>query len=187
MTSLDGVVIDPMGKKMECDEIDNARIIFRNVEVDRDALLNSMFDVDENGMIKAKIQNKRQRFLKTINALLSGRIMISVLLMAYNKLTLTVTVKYASERLSNGVSGLSDTPIGKFQIFNNQVIPLICKTFIINIGLMYVRRIYAEYLVNPSKYKDEEFGYIIRLCCVIKPLIGWHTCETGKYCYLTFR
>ncbi len=71
LKSLDGVVFDHMGKKMACDGIDNSRIIFRNVEVDRDALLNSMFDIDENGMVKAKIKNKRQRFLKPINILLS--------------------------------------------------------------------------------------------------------------------
>ncbi len=178
---LPGVVIDDMGKKMASNGVDNARIIIRNVEVEREALLNRLIDIDENGIVKTDIKTKRQRFLKTANRLLSGRICISSMIISSNKVCLTIATKNASARLSNGVSGLSDTPIGKFQLFNNQVVSLICKTFVFNMGLMYIRRIYSDYLVNPSKYKDEDFGSLNRLCCVIKPLICWHTCETGNF------
>ena len=65
---------------------------------------------------------------------------------------LLITTKYASYRLSNGPSGLSDTPIGKFQLFNNQIIPLIAKTFVYNMGLLYIRKIYSDYIVNSNKY-----------------------------------
>ena len=58
--------------------------------------------------------------------------------------------------------------------------PLIVKTFVFNMGLMHIRRVYCDYLLNPDKFSQEDFGNINRLVCVIKPLICWHTCESGK-------
>jgi len=180
LKQLPGIVIDDMGKKMSSNGVDNARIIIRNVEVDREALLNKLIDIDQHGNVKTDIKNKRQRFLKTANRLLSGRVCISSMMVSSAKIALCVATKYASVRLSNGVSGLSDTPIGNFQLFNNQIMPLICKTYVFNMGLMYIRRIYCDYLLNPDKFSPDDFGNINRLVCVIKPLICWHTCEVGK-------
>ena len=180
LKTMPGVVIDDMGKKMSSNGVDNARIIIRNVEVPREALLNKLIDIDSNGIVKTDIKAKRQRFLKTANRLLSGRVCISSMMISSAKICVTVATKYASVRLSNGVTGLSDTPIGNFQLFNNQVMPLIVKTFVFNMGLMHIRRVYCNYLLNPDKFTPEDFGNINRLVCVIKPLICWHTCEAGK-------
>jgi len=180
LKALPGIVIDDMGRKMSSNGVDNARIIIRNVEVDREALLNKLIDIDQNGDVKTDIKAKRQRFLKTANRLLSGRVCISSMMISSAKMCVTIATKYASVRLSNGPSGLSDTPIGTFQLFNNQVLPLICRTFVYNMGLMYIRRVYCDYLLHPDKYSPDDFGNINRLVCVIKPLICWHTSEAGN-------
>jgi acyl-CoA oxidase len=98
------------------------------------------------------------------------------------KLVLLVANKFASVRLSNGKSGKSDTPISKFQLFQNQVVPLISKAIVYNIGLLYVRTVYSDYLLNADKYDAAQFNNVVRLVCVIKPMVAWLGNEIGNVC-----
>ena len=95
------------------------RIIIRNVKVEREALLNKLIDIEPDGRIVTNIKTMRQRFLKTAERLLSGRVCISSMMIPAAKMCVTIATKYAHERLSNGPSGLSDTAISNFQIFHN--------------------------------------------------------------------
>jgi acyl-CoA oxidase len=175
-----GVTIDDMGCKMGLNGVDNARIMFKQVKVDKDNILNRISDIDEKGNFVSKIPGRRQRFLAAADRLLSGRLCIGSMMIAAAKSALLITTKYASVRLSNGKSGKSDTPILNFQLFQNQIVPLIVKTYCINIGLLAIRKIYSDYILNVDKYQESHFKNVVRLCCAIKPLIAWHANETGK-------
>ncbi len=176
----EGVVIDDMGCKHGMNGVDNARIILRNVKTEKENLLNRLSDI-QNGIFKSKITNKRQRFLAAANRLLSGRICIASMVLSGTKMTLLITSKYASMRLSNGKTGKSDTSIDNFQLFQNQIVPLIARTIILNMGLLYVRRVYSDYTLNSDKYNNVIFNNVVRIVCVIKPLIAWHSNVTGNF------
>lgn len=182
MDLCEGVVIDDMGHKQGLNGVDNARIILRNVSIPRENLLNKLSNINEKGEFSSKISNRRQRFLAASNRLLSGRLCIASMAISSAKLTLLITNKYASERLSNGKTGKSDTPISNYQMFQNQIVPLIARTFVLNIGLLSIRKIYSDFLLNMDKYTGTQFNNVVRLCCVIKPLIAWHSNETGNVC-----
>jgi acyl-CoA oxidase len=175
-----GVTIDDMGSKMGLNGVDNARIILRKVKVEKENILNRLSDIDDKGNFVSKIAGRRQRFLAAADRLLSGRLCIASMMASAAKSSLLITTKYASVRLSNGKSGKSDTPILNFQLFQNQVVPLIAKTYCLNIGLLAIRRIYSEYIVNTEKYNENHFKNVVRLCCSIKPLLAWHANETGN-------
>ncbi len=177
-----GVTIDDLGCKQGMNGVDNARIILRNVEAKRENLLNKLADMNPNGQFVSKISNRRQRFLAASNRLLSGRICIASMLISGSKLVLLIANKYASVRLSNGKSGKSDTPISKFQLFQNQIVPLISRAIVLNIGLLYIRSVYSDYLLNPDKYDSAKFNHVVRLVCVIKPMIAWLGNEIGNIC-----
>jgi acyl-CoA oxidase len=178
----DGVTIDDMGHKMGLNGVDNARITFKNVKVGRDDLLNRISDIDEKGNFTSKIAGRRQRFLAAADRLLSGRLCIGSMMISMTKVCLLITSKYASVRLSNGKTGKSDAPICTFQLFQNQIVPLITKTWIYNVGLLSIRNDYSDYIVNTSKYDENHFKNLIRLVCVIKPIIAWHANTTGNIC-----
>jgi acyl-CoA oxidase len=177
-----GVIIDDMGCKLGMNGVDNARVILRNVEVPRQNLLNKLSNIDRDGVFISQIQNRRQRFIAASNRLLSGRLCIASMVISGAKLALTITSKYASVRLSNGKSGKSDTPISNYQLFQNQIVPLIARTITLNIGLLYIRKIYSEYLLNADKYSNIQFNNVVRLVCAIKPLVAWHCNEVGNTC-----
>ena len=50
-----------MGYKMQLNGVDNAKLIFDNVRVPRENLLNKFSDVDENGVFSSPIAGGRAR------------------------------------------------------------------------------------------------------------------------------
>jgi acyl-CoA oxidase len=177
-----GVTIDDMGHKMGLNGVDNARIILNNVKVERTDILNKISDVDEKGNFHSSVPGRRQRFLTAANRLLSGRICIATMMIAATKLTLLITNKYATMRLSNGKSGKSDTPIANYQLFQNQIVPLLSRTLVLNAALLNIRKIYSDYCLRPDSYNPDQFNNIVRLCCFIKPMIAWSSNEVGNTC-----
>jgi acyl-CoA oxidase len=59
---LKGIILGDCGKKMGLDGIDNGFIIFNNVRIPRENLLNRFSEVTIDGKFEAKIENPDQRF-----------------------------------------------------------------------------------------------------------------------------
>ena len=63
------------------------------------------------GVFKSDLKKNSQRFFKVADRLLSGRLCISAMCISSTKVNLYIAIRYSMQRLSVGVSGLSDTPI----------------------------------------------------------------------------
>ncbi len=163
-----GVFIEDMGHKLSSNGVDNARISFTNISVPRESLLNKYSDVDINGNYHSKIPKKRERFLRVADRLLSGRLCIAAMQISNTKSTLCTCFRYASKRLAMGKTGKSDTPIMDFQLFQNAMYPLLAKSVCLNIAFNQIKTIYSQNAVNEPTID------VIRLCCVIKPMITWN-------------
>ena len=116
MKSCPGVTIEDMGWKMGLNGIDNGKLMFKNVRVPREAMLNKINDVTEDGTFKSDIKKNSQRFFKVADRLLSGRLCISAMCLSGTKMNLFIAIRYSQQRLSVGVSGFSDTPIMAYQL-----------------------------------------------------------------------
>lgn len=100
-----------MGGKFGCNGVDNGRLKFDHVRVPRESLLNRYSEMAPDGTFTSSIKGKRARFIKVADRLLSGRLCIASMMMALQKSTVLIGIRFASKRLAVGESGLSDTPI----------------------------------------------------------------------------
>lgn len=175
----EGCKVWDMGMKIGLNGVDNAALWFDQVRIPRTNLLNATSNMDENGVFSSKIDDKsarrRKRFLVLADQLLSGRVCIAAMTMGSIKLLLDQTVQYASTRLCVGPKGYSDYPIMSYQLQNRQLLPLIAQTYALNVAMNYVQDRYA----NQSEADHAE---VVRLCCIIKPLVTWHGENVATVC-----
>ncbi|WP_295626660.1 acyl-CoA dehydrogenase family protein [uncultured Corynebacterium sp.] len=101
-----GVTIGDHGYKGGLPGVDNGTILFDEVRVPRENLLNRFGDVDERGNYSSPIESRNRRFFTMLGTLIRGRISVGAAAGAATRSSLTIAVRYATRRRQfEGVPG----------------------------------------------------------------------------------
>lgn len=137
---------------------------FSHFKMPLDSLMDRFSKLAPDGTFTSKFSNKRQRFIKAIERLITGRIVMTVSTLAGTELSALIAYRYAAQRLAVGPTGKSDTPIMSYQLQQNALVPYIARMFVLEFGAHYAIRLFREGNSFLSTY-----------ACALKSLASWTT------------
>ena len=96
--AMPGVTISDCGAKMGLRGVDNGRLMFDEVRVPRENLLNRYGDIDDEGRYTSPIESVNRRFFTMLGTLVRGRITVGAGAGAAARSALAIAIRYGAQR-----------------------------------------------------------------------------------------
>ena len=152
MSVLPGIHIEDCGEKEGLNGVDNGRIIFDQVRVPRDNLLDRFASIDVEGRYQSPIPSSGRRFFGMLRTLVLGRVSIAAASVSAAKVGLTIAVRYAAERRQFGPDQAPEQPILDYPLIQRELMPRLATTFALHFA---VRELQA-WAADPERADDGE-------------------------------
>lgn len=127
---LPGVTTSDCGLKGGLPGVDNGRIMFDQVRIPRENLLNRYADVAPDGTYSSEIENPSRRFFTTLGTLVRGRVSVGGAAAAAARVALSIAVNYAEQRrqFSDPDTGV-ETVLMDYRSHQRRLLPLIARAY----------------------------------------------------------
>lgn len=165
-----GVTLGDCGDKMGLNGVDNGFIAFRGLRVPRDALLNRITDVDENGNVTSRFENKSQRFAVQLSALSDGRVKVGTVSCLVSLKCLTIALRFAAVRRQFGEGKYKELAILEYPSMQSRLFPLLALAIVPLFAARKINNIWYENYEKVLDPKNETAKEMHGLISVIKPL-----------------
>jgi acyl-CoA oxidase len=110
--------------------VDNGRIMFNQVRVPRENLLNKFADVAPDGTYSSPIDNPNRRFFTMLGTLVRGRITVAGSAAQAARVAIDIAVRYALQRRQFGAPGEDrEVPIMDYLVHQRRLLPLIAHSY----------------------------------------------------------
>ncbi|CAN5860071.1 acyl-CoA dehydrogenase [soil metagenome] len=110
--------------------VDNGRIMFDQVRIPRDNLLNKYADVAADGTYTSPIENPGRRFFTMLGTLIRGRVTVGGSAGAAARVALDIATRYALQRKQFEAPGAEDEVlIMDYLVHQRRLFPLIAKSY----------------------------------------------------------
>ena len=170
-----GVTIGDCGQKMGLNGVDNGTIIFNNVVIPKEDMLDRFASVNDKGEFESPIPSDNRRFFTMLGTLVGGRIGIPRSALSASKSGLTIAIKYGDQRRQFGPEGGSEVPILNYRMHQRRLIPLLAKTYAMHFGLQYL----TNRFLNRT---EEEMQEIEALAAGMKSYVTWSARDILQEC-----
>ncbi|MFE6861272.1 acyl-CoA dehydrogenase [Nocardia sp. NPDC057668] len=127
---LPGVTTSDCGLKGGLPGVDNGRIMFDQVRIPRENLLNRYADVEPDGTYSSEIENPSRRFFTTLGTLVRGRVSVGGAAAAAARVALTIAVRYAEQRrqFADPDTG-EETVLMDYRSHQRRLLPLVARAY----------------------------------------------------------
>ena len=110
--------------------VDNGRILFDNVRVPRENLLNRYGDVAADGAYSSPIENQSRRFFTMLGTLVRGRVTVGGSAAAASWVALDIAVRYALQRRQFNAPGDEfEVVIMDYLAHQRRLLPLVARSY----------------------------------------------------------
>ncbi|HEY3404836.1 MAG TPA: acyl-CoA dehydrogenase [Ohtaekwangia sp.] len=173
--TLPGITIEDCGRKMGLNGVDNGKIIFNQVKVPYDNMLDRFAKVTEQGTFESPIASDNRRFFTMLGTLVGGRIGIPRSGLSASKSGLTIAIRYGDQRKQFGPEGASEVPILNYRTHQRRLMPLLANTYALHFSLQHLTN---RFLART----EEQMQEIEALAAGLKAFATWNTTATLQEC-----
>ncbi|KQY60502.1 acyl-CoA oxidase [Aeromicrobium sp. Root495] len=125
---LPGVTTSDDGHKGGLGGVDNGRLMFHDVRIPRENLLNKYGQVDEGGAYSSPIDNTNRRFFTMLGTLIRGRVSVGGSASASAEVALSIAGRYALQRRQFGPAD-QEVLLADYRMHQRRLLPLIAKSY----------------------------------------------------------
>lgn len=127
---LPGVTTSDCGRKGGLPGVDNGRIVFDQVRVPRENLLNRYADVAPDGTYSSEIENPSRRFFTTLGTLVRGRVSVGGAAAAGARVGLSIALRYSLKRRQFGdPDNGAETLLLDYRMHQRRLLPLLAHSY----------------------------------------------------------
>ncbi|MEI8407479.1 MULTISPECIES: acyl-CoA dehydrogenase family protein [unclassified Kribbella] len=180
-TPMPGVTLSDCGPKLGLNGVDNGRIVFDQVRVPREALLDRYAQVDAEGNYASEIENPDRRFFTMLGTLVQGRVSVGGAAINASKVALTIAIRYAAERRQFGAPGSADEALLlDYRMHQRRLLPLLARTYALHFAQAELVDEFARIFGDSSNEHDRRA--LEAQAAGTKALGTWHATETIQTC-----
>lgn len=172
---LPDIHIEDDGFKIGLNGVDNGRIVFNQVKIPRENLLDKFGQVSADGEYTSPINNPGKRFFQMLSTLVMGRVSISSAVNTMSKVGLTIAIRYAENRRQFGPAGEKEIPILDYQTYQRRLLPYLANAY----ALSFASKEVTALLVEGDEDKRRELE---SRAAGLKVYTSWNTIESLQVC-----
>jgi acyl-CoA oxidase len=176
-----GVTLSDCGPKLGLNGVDNGRIVFDQVRVPRDALLDRYAQVDAKGNYSSPIENPDRRFFTMLGTLVQGRVSVGGAAINASKVALTIAIRYAEQRRQFGAPGsATEAILLDYRMHQRRLLPLLARTYALHFAQAELVDEFARVFEGDRDEHDRRA--LEAQAAGTKALGTWHATETIQIC-----
>lgn len=172
---LPGISIEDDGSKIGLNGVDNGRIVFNQVRIPLENLLDRFAQVSPTGEYTSVTNNAGKRFFMMLSTLVMGRVSISAAAVAMSKVGLAIAVRYADQRRQFGPTGGPETLILDYQTYQRRLFPHLAAAY----ALTFACR---DLIVMFNDESEEKRRELESRAAGLKVYTSWHAIESLQVC-----
>lgn len=180
-TALPGVTLSDCGPKLGLNGVDNGRIVFDQVRVPREALLDRYAQVDADGNYTSAIENPDRRFFTMLGTLVQGRVSVGGAAINASKVALTIAIRYGAQRRQFGAPGSTEEAVLlDYRMHQRRLLPLLARTYALHFAQAELVEEFARVFNDDRDEHDRRA--LEAQAAGTKALGTWHATETIQMC-----
>jgi acyl-CoA oxidase len=183
---LPGVEIEDCGEKLGLNGVDNGRLSFHQVRVDRDALLDRYAEVTPEGEYRSPIENQNRRFFTMLGTLVQGRVSVGGAAISATKSALTIAVRHGARRQQFGPpDSEEELPLLDFRVHQRRLLPALATTYALHFAqadvVTELDRIFGA-IGEEGEETERDRRELETRAAGLKAIATWHATETIQTC-----
>ena len=181
----EGVEIEDCGEKLGLNGVDNGRLRFSGVRVERDALLDRYGEVTPEGEYRSPIENMNRRFFTMLGTLIQGRVSVGGAAISATKSALAIAIRHGARRRQFGPPEGDEVPILDFRAHQRRLLPPLATTYALHFAqeevVAQLDRIFGG-IGDEGDDAERDRRALETRAAGLKAVATWHATETNQTC-----